>query len=526
MRTKTLTAIFCFLSACAAAFSSSVSDYYDIETIPLPEGEFSADAVGFFPDGRLVCVTSMSTVWTYRPDTKEWSVFAEGLHTPLGLLPLSDTEVLVMQRPELTLLIDENGDGKADVFKTVSDDFGVSGNYSEFTFGPIRDDDGNLYIGLGTGSHFGQPLTNEVRGYYSRAGHWGRMNTPVPYRGWILKITPEGETIPFANGFREGNGFAFDPEGRIFGIDNQGDWVGTSSFYHIEKDGFYGHVPSLVWREDFWGGKMPLDLPVKELDAMRTRPAVMFPHGEMSNSPTQPIWDNTGGKFGPFAGQPYLGEMNFNRILRVMLEEVNGMFQGAVIPLIDDPLLNKGNNRLVFNPDGSLWVGQTKHKAWVGESGLQHITWKGVTPMEIKSMNVTEDGFKLTFTRELDRKSAERLKAYSINTYFYNYHEAYGSEKFDDKDSPITSVEVSEDRLSVTLRLETLEAWRLYDLTLDGIKSNDGHDLLNPWVVYTLNHLIGETPPPRSPIPVDSRKRRKPVLPKGGVKGIGGPQEF
>ena len=58
--------------------------------------------------------------------------FAEGLHTPLGVLPLSNREVLVMQMPELTLLVDRDGDGRADLYKTVSDDFGLSGNYAEF----------------------------------------------------------------------------------------------------------------------------------------------------------------------------------------------------------------------------------------------------------------------------------------------------------------------------------------------------------------------------------------------------------
>ncbi len=68
------------------------------------------------------------------------------------------------QRPEITLLTDRNGDGKADHFKTLSDSFGMSGNYAEFNFGPVRDEAGNLYFSLGTGSAFGRLLTNEVRG--------------------------------------------------------------------------------------------------------------------------------------------------------------------------------------------------------------------------------------------------------------------------------------------------------------------------------------------------------------------------
>lgn len=510
----------------ASPTGGHVLDYYSVETIPLPEGEFSADAIAFMPDGRLVCSFYAGRVYLYDPATRVWSLFAAGLHTPLGVLPRSNTEVLVMQRPELTLLADRDGDGRADEFKTVSDDFGISGNYAEYNFGPVADREGNLFYGLGTGSHFGAPLTNEVRGYYSPEGAWGRMNSPVPYRGWIMKVTPDGRTIPWASGFREPNGLGVDPEGRLFCIDNQGDWVGTSKLFHVREGHFYGHVPDLVWREDFRGGKQPLDMPPAELDRLRTREAIAFPYGDMSNSPTQPVWDTTNGKFGPFAGQMFIGEMNYNRLMRVMLEEVDGELQGAVTPFFDHPALNRGNNRLAFDGKGSLWIGQTKHGDWVGQSGLQKITWRGVDPMEVSGMRLTEKGFELSFTRPLDVALAANPSSYSMRTYFYNYHENYGSEKYDLHEVKITAVRISDDRRRVALELESLEAWRIYDLKLNGVASEDGHALVSPWVVYTLNRLRRDTPPPRAPLPKERPERRAPRVPEGGVKGVGGPQDF
>jgi hypothetical protein len=506
---------------------AGVLDYYTIENIPLPEGTRNVDGIAFLPDGRLVCCFHAGQVYFYDPGAKRWTLFAEGLHMPLGVLPLSNTEILVMQMPELTLLRDTNGDGRADEFKTVSDEFGMSGNYAEFTFGPVKDAQGNLFFGLGTGSHFGKPLTNEVRGFYSEQGAWGRMNSPVPYRNWIMKVTPAGATVPWASGLREPNGVGFDPQGRLFAIDNQGDWVAASSLYHIQEGGFYGHVPGLVWREDFHGGKQPLDTPVEELDRLRTRAAVVFPFGDMSNSPTQPLADTTGGKFGPFAGQLFLGEMNYHRLLRVMLEEVDGQMQGAVSPFFDDEALNLGNNRLAFDAQGSLWVGQTKHEGWVGESGLQRISWKGVVPLEVAGMKLKADGFELTFTREVDHGTVTAANAFALRTYFYNYHEKYGSDKYDVRDIEITAVGVSEDRRRVTLHLERLEAWRIYDLRLHGVTSDGGkHAVLSPWVVYTLNHLLENTPPPRAPLPEVQPPRRPPSVPPGAIKSIGGPQDF
>lgn len=505
---------------------AGILDYYDLETITLPEGESSVDAVAFLPDGRLICTMSLSKVFIYDTQSKKWSLFAEGLHTPLGLLPISNTEIYVMQRPELTLMTDRDGDGKADHFKTVSDYFGMSGNYAEFCSGPVKDKSGNLFFSLGTGSEHGNLLTDEVRGFYSPQGHWGRMNSAVPYRGWIMKVTTEGETIPWACGFREPNGIGLDPDGNLFSVDNQGDWVGASKLFQVKQGHFYGHAPDLVWREDFQGGIQPLDVPPAELDQLRTRAAVVFPYPEMSNSPTQPLWDTTGGRFGPFAGQIFMGEMNHNRIMRVMLEKVDGEFQGAVAPFFDNSGLHLGNNRLAFDSDGSLWVGQTKHRAWAGESGLQHITWKGIVPMEVKTMTLTEEGFQLTFTRPADAVAAANPESYSFQSYFYNYHERYGSDKYDEKEVKATSAELSDDGLSVSLHLEELAPWRLYDLKLGGITSRDGHSLVNPWVVYTLNRLLHDTPPPPPPLEQRQPRRKRPWVPESGVKSVGGPQNF
>ena len=95
-------------------------------------------------------------------------------------------------------------------------------------------------------------------------------------------------------------------------------------------------------------------------DAKRTRAAVLFPQGFMANSPTQPLPDSTKGRFGPFAGQLLVGEMNRSRIARVMLDEVAGELQGACVPFYDDAGLTRGSHRFVFGSDGSLWVGRSQ----------------------------------------------------------------------------------------------------------------------------------------------------------------------
>ena len=129
----------------------------------------------------------------------------------------------------------------------------------------------------------------------------------------------------------------------------------------------------------------------------------------------------TNGKFGPFSGQLFIGEMNRDRILRVMLEKVDGEFQGACIPFIDGHGLRTGNNRLAFAPDGSLWVGQISFGGWPGEPGMQRIVFTGDTPMDVYTMNLTRKGFDLTFTQPVDAASATNPVNYKIRRYRYEY---------------------------------------------------------------------------------------------------------
>ena len=81
----------------------------------------------------------------------------------------------------------------------------MTGNYHEFAFGPARDKAGNYHVGLNPASS-GASIRPEIRGEFRhygisreqfyknhRAGS-GRMYSATPFRGWILKIAPDGKT--------------------------------------------------------------------------------------------------------------------------------------------------------------------------------------------------------------------------------------------------------------------------------------------------------------------------------------------
>ena len=102
-----------------------ISDYYSIDNISMPKGlDSQVGGLDFMPDGRLVACFHRGEVYTYHPQKNEWKLFADGLQEPLGICAINDREVVVMQRPELTKITDLNGDGEADHYQAVFDDFG------------------------------------------------------------------------------------------------------------------------------------------------------------------------------------------------------------------------------------------------------------------------------------------------------------------------------------------------------------------------------------------------------------------
>jgi hypothetical protein len=194
---------------------------YTVETIQMPDGLTSeTGGIAFTPDGRLVACFIRGEVMIYDPKTMQWKLFASGLHEPLGIMVVSNSEFIIMQRPELTRVKDTDGDGVADLYENLTDDFGLSKNYHEFAYGPVKDKEGNLYISLNTASPGGN-VAPEIRGRFNPLGRdkqVGRyeMYSVVPYRGWVMKLTPDGKLLPYALGLRSPNGLGFDRNGNLF----------------------------------------------------------------------------------------------------------------------------------------------------------------------------------------------------------------------------------------------------------------------------------------------------------------------
>jgi len=490
-----------FLAAFAAApFTASAGpdDAYVVEEIKMPKGVApEIGGLAFNSKGELVVVTRRSGILIGKPNKDpgafEWRVFSDqSLHEALGVLVEKDNQLLVAQFPELTRITDTDGDGVADSYETVCDAWGLSGGYHENAGNIVPDGEGNWFLNIGTASKNGITF-DRTRGKFSPIGRRGRNFSAVEYRGWVVKVKPDGTMIPWASGFRANNGLCLGPDGSLWATDNQGDYIPTSPLHHIEKGKFYGHPSSLVWDKEFTRDNPQRD-PLKEgndkLDAMRTKPAVQFPHGTMVNSPGDPIFDLTGGKFGPFAGQMLVPDESGQRFLRVMLEKVGGQWQGACVYFVHDGGLRAGNNRAVFSPDGTaLYSGQTM-RGWGGPvEGLQRIVHTGQPVFEVQEIHLQPDGFELTFTEPVEPTFAGEAARYHVQRYYYPYSQQYGASQAELTKIEATQAAVSADGRKVRLTLGEMKAGRIYQLDLVGLISAAGRPLVHPTVAYTANQL-------------------------------------
>ncbi len=463
------------------------SDFYQTESFPIPEGiVLEAGAIEWMGEDQLLVSTRLGDIYLVEgvlgdsPSESRFQRYASGLHEVLGLAKKDDW-VYCIQRCELTRMKDEDGDGRADLFETINADWGITGDYHEYAFSSKFDREGNIWVVL--------CLT-------------GSFTSEIDYRGWCLRITPDGQMLPTCSGIRSPGGIGANALGDMFYTDNQGVWNGTCGLKHLKPGGFMGNPSGNRWYDKTDRlGKRPQD-PISgsrmHLEAEKipelVPTAVYFPYNKMGQSASGIICDQTDGKFGPFTGQLLVCDQTHSTVMRVDLEQVNGVYQGACFPFFKG--YDSGTLSVAFAPDGSLFVGGTD-RGWGARGGkpfsLQRTRWTGKTPFEIHTMHALGDGFELTFTQPIDRASAAMIQSYQMETYTYIYQSSYGSPEVDATQPKIQSALVSEDGLKVTLKLDSLQIGHVHELKCPGIRSaRSGEPLFNSAAYYTLNQIPNE----------------------------------
>ena len=472
------------IQALEAQKAVAEAEYYPLRTLPIPHNiALEVGGMATIPDGRLAVSTRRGEIWMVENPysaTPFYRLFASGMHEVLGL-NFHKGSLYAVQRGELTKLTDQNGDGSADHYQNIAN-WELEGNYHEYSYGPVFDAQDNMYLTFNVAwVGFGE----------AKLSKW---------RGWMVKVSPDGTLSPVASGLRSPAGVMMNSAGDIFYTENQGDWVGSGRITHLEKGDFAGHASSLVWSNepgspmttqitDVPDNSEPMYKAAEKVKNLKL-PAVWYPHTLMGIS-TADMIEDVNGNMGPFfKGQYFVSDQGHSKVMRMMLEKVNGQYQGICFPFREG--WQSGLLRLSWGNDGSMFGGMTS-RGWgsTGKDlfGLQRMLWSGETPFEMAEVHAMSDGFEITFTKPVDVSTAIQSANYDINSFNYQYHHFYGSPVIENKSHVIKAILISDDHTKVRLVLDEARRFYIHEIKPKGVKAANGELLLHDVGYYTLNNI-------------------------------------
>ena len=441
--------------------------FYSYEKLKLKkEWELMVTGMDWINDDKLAISTWTGDVYIISGliNNKNVTVsnLVKGLNEPMGLLE-RDGKLYVSQKPELTE-ISFNKTRTSITLTQVSSDWGYSGHYNAFSYGPALNKDNNFVL--------------------ANAGHSGRWD--MKFMGWSIELGNNGSMSGISSGFREPNGIGnFGPNKDIFITDNQGHWTAACELNHLRSNKYFGRPSSTPDPKKLYQGRNNF-----------TPPAVWFPYSlARSVSGFTEIKNNN---FGPFKGQLLVGDFQNALVTRVFLEKVNGEYQGAVFPFLKG--FSSGVNRLTFGVNGILYVGGLQ-RTWASiapdPAALERVKFTGKTPFEISKVSANHDGFTLSFTQPVKANSVNP-ENFDISQFRFAYHANYGSPRYSQngekgRQTPIDikSVNLSNNRRILRLTIDSLKEGYVTEFRCFDILNDNDEELWHNTFHYTLNQLPG-----------------------------------
>jgi hypothetical protein len=438
---------------------------FETTRLPLPGGEMPT-GLAWTPGGTLVLSSLKGRVLAARDtnaDGLEDVMFplSDDLATPYGLQVAEQhhREVFdVITKTALVRLHDDDGDGFFEKQEIAADGWGHTDDYHDWAVGLPKTDDGGYYVAL--------PCQQD-----------DRDPAKARLRGQGLKLIPREPTDddprrfrvePFCGGLRFPMGLAVDHRGRLYATDNQGNYNPFNELNHLQPDKRYGFINKLEREPGF---NPPLESPAIDIPHPWTRSV----NGICFLDTPAELRKKTGrDHFGPFEGHLVGCEFNGRVLVRMSLEEVDGVMQGAaypfsVVPTDPNAPSFEGPNVVAVAPDGDLYVGSLLDSGWGGgqnTGSIARLVPHGELPVGIAEVRAMPDGFVVRFTGAVEIAAAAKRESYTIEKYRRESTPQYGGDDLDRASVKITKIEPSADGREVRLKLEPLKAGFVYEFHL------------------------------------------------------------
>ena len=384
-------------------------------------------SMAFLPDGNALVATLPGDIWLVKgisDDLKKitWQRYATGFNQPIGI-HIDKEGIFVLDRLQISLLHDTNGDEEVDHYEKYANDFGGFDRSHTHTFGLHRTKDKSF--------HFIQ---------------WTS----------VFRTGPDRITRKVATGVR--NCMAVGGSDNFFWAGPQeGTWTPTSAIIEVKQGEEYG-----------LGGKGI------------SPPLCYVPRG-IDNS-TGGMKEITSNKWGPFQGSHVGLSYGSGTHYLILRDDTSTRPQGAIVPLEGNFLA--GVMRGDFHPkDGQLYVvGLDGWGDYSIEDGCFHrVRYIGGKVRKPSGFKVHANGIRIDFNNQLDPRWTSETEHYFAQAWNYEYAKRYGSPEFSAKFPDklghdrvkIRSVRLLDNRKSIFIEMPDLEPImqlyiRMHLLDIDG----------------------------------------------------------
>lgn len=391
---------------------------YMLDSLPVPLKNayntwMRTSCLAFFPDGRLAVGTLSGDVWIVSGidqtlEAVTWKRFAAGLYEPMGM-KVVDGVLTVGTRGRIVRLHDVNEDGEADFYEAFFNEPEPAPGWHAYSFDLEVGDDGSYY--------------------YARVGGFSEWSIP----GGMVRVAPNGESWEVLGaGMRVPNGIGLLPDGRVTFSDNQGTFVPASKISITRTGDFHG---AGKWpdRDGDW-------------DPEAIVPPLLYMPQELDSSSGSQLWVEKDERLGPLSGSYFHTSYGRARIIRLMLDEVEGgLTQAAAFPL---PLtMESGTMRMAKNPiDGHLYTsGLTGWQAGATREGaIQRLRFSDVPGIHLIDAKAREGRLELSFDQPIDPASIEELEDWGVEAWNYRWSKNYGSPHFKVSEPGVEGADVLE----------------------------------------------------------------------------------
>lgn len=390
-----------------------------------------------------------------------WQPLSDDLPAPYGIA--SDNESIDVLAKYGLIRLSEPAPSKGSSATTpdlawsqqvLADGWGYTFDYHDWAVGLPRDSQGNYYVGL--------PCQQD-----------DRSPSAARLRGTVQKLIPQSPTSEnprsyrletLSGGLRFPMGLALNHRGDLFASDNQGNYNPFNEINHIQSGKRYGFINKLENKPDF---RPSLESPAVNLPHPWTRSVngICF-----LNSPKN---DQA---FGPFEGHLIGCEYNELSLIRMSLDIIDGVYQGAAYPFSrparsGEPSF-EGPVTCAVSPDGDLYIGNIKDSGWGGGQNTGSVVRlhpHGQWPLGIGVVKAAKEGLTVEFTGKIDPVTGSKSDNYSLRSYRRISTPGYGGADQDEREEKILEAEVLPGDSKVLLKLASLRPDTVYELRVANV---------------------------------------------------------